>query len=633
MQKKQEFEKTFLSSSKKKSGIGKLKAIIKQELQRLGLAVGVIAAEVSALIGCNTPQNFKENVMYNNSIVVSEDKAQIIKEKIKENIAYNNQIVESEDKAQIIKEKTLAHEIIDLETEDIKKSASGTILNAFEAKKNLDELIIEARNRIKIKNHYTKKDAISFLENIDEIIKEKGFTYKVNTLLTEGLQTKKIDCDNYSMIYLSIAEALGLPEKSLVAVKAPSHVFVRFNLDDGKYINWETTTGFEASDDFYIEKGNISESAINKGIFLKSLTKKETLGITYFNKGNAFKDQSNLEKGIKALKKLEEAIKCYDKAIELNPNDHFAKTNRNISINFLKKGYLDEGKSLFDQGKFEEAIKCYDKAIELDPKEDLAYLFKGYAFQEQSKLEKGIKALKKLEEAIKCYDKAIELNPELKWAYLEKDDFDSADYDGASKTLIYLLIGGLLSFYHLIKGLYDHKKNRKKRNEDFKKAVEKKHLKDDLEACDKAIEFDPKNARAYYNKGVIFSKLDFDSVSLKQAVKFFDKAIKLKPDFAEAYNGKGEVLMNLDLNKPKKALKAFDKAIQLKPNFVKAYFNKGSVLYSLGKFEEAVETYDKILEFDPENSEIYYEKAVALYSLGKFEEADETYDKILKFEP
>ena len=520
MQKKQEFEKTFLSSSKKKSGIGKLKAIIKQELQRLGLAVGVIAAEVSALIGCNTPQNFKENVMYNNSIVVSEDKAQIIKEKIKENIAYNNQIVESEDKAQIIKEKTLAHEIIDLETEDIKKSASGTILNAFEAKKNLDELIIEARNRIKIKNHYTKKDAISFLENIDEIIKEKGFTYKVNTLLTEGLQTKKIDCDNYSMIYLSIAEALGLPEKSLVAVKAPSHVFVRFNLDDGKYINWETTTGFEASDDFYIEKGNISESAINKGIFLKSLTKKETLGITYFNKGNAFKDQSNLEKGIKALKKLEEAIKCYDKAIELNP--------------------------------------------------------------------------------------------ELKWAYLEKDDFDSADYDGASKTLIYLLIGGLLSFYHLIKGLYDHKKNRKKRNEDFKKAVEKKHLKDDLEACDKAIEFDPKNARAYYNKGVIFSKLDFDSVSLKQAVKFFDKAIKLKPDFAEAYNGKGEVLMNLDLNKPKKALKAFDKAIQLKPNFVKAYFNKGSVLYSLGKFEEAVETYDKILEFDPENSEIYYEKAEIL---------------------
>ena len=52
--------------------------------------------------------------------------------------------------------------------------------------------------------------------------------------------------------------------------------------------------------------------------------------------------------------KYEEAIKCFDKALEINPQDAYAWCNK--------------GNSLYSQGKYEEAIKCFDKALEINPK-------------------------------------------------------------------------------------------------------------------------------------------------------------------------------------------------------------------------------------------------------------------------
>ena len=87
------------------------------------------------------------------------------------------------------------------------------------------------------------------------------------------------------------------------------------------------------------------------------------------------------------LGKQEEAIKDYDKAIELKPKEAITYNNRGIAKSSL--------------GKHEEAIKDYDKTIELDPKNAEAYYYRG-----DTKFHLG-----KYAEAIEDCDKAIELDP------------------------------------------------------------------------------------------------------------------------------------------------------------------------------------------------------------------------------
>jgi tetratricopeptide (TPR) repeat protein len=87
-------------------------------------------------------------------------------------------------------------------------------------------------------------------------------------------------------------------------------------------------------------------------------------------------------------KEYEEAIKNYDKAIELDPKYSDPWNNKGISLAIL--------------GKDEEAIECFDKALAIDPNYVLAWNNKGNALTN----------LGKYNEAIECYDKAIQIKPD-----------------------------------------------------------------------------------------------------------------------------------------------------------------------------------------------------------------------------
>lgn len=61
-----------------------------------------------------------------------------------------------------------------------------------------------------------------------------------------------------------------------------------------------------------------------------------------------------------------------------------------------------EGVDLYGKGKYTEAIKNYEKALEIDPNFPEVYLGLGHAYEKQGKLD----------EAIKFVKKAVELAPE-----------------------------------------------------------------------------------------------------------------------------------------------------------------------------------------------------------------------------
>ncbi len=84
----------------------------------------------------------------------------------------------------------------------------------------------------------------------------------------------------------------------------------------------------------------------------------------YFNKGQNALSTSNYD----------EAIKCYKKTIELDPN--------------FTNVYFFLGNAYFDQGMQEDAIGEYKKAITVNPGNGMAHLYLGAVY-----LEKGLESL------------------------------------------------------------------------------------------------------------------------------------------------------------------------------------------------------------------------------------------------
>lgn len=252
-----------------------------------------------------------------------------------------------------------------------------------------------------------------------------------------------------------------------------------------------------------IEKApNNARAWYNLGVFAKNLKRNEE-AIKYFDRAIVIRPEycsALLNKGVvlASLGKQEEAIKCYDKVIEIEPNDYQTWNNK--------------GSVLENMGNYKEAILSYDKAIEIKPDYDLLWYNKGVALSK----------LLKHEEAIISYDKAIEINP----------GFDLAWYNK----------GDLLS----ILGKY----------------------KEAVKCYNKAIEINPDAYEAWNNKGTVLEKLG----KYEEAIISYDKAIGIKLDFILAWYNKGTVLEKLE--KYEEAILHYNKALQIQPNFAAALKNK-----------------------------------------------------------
>ena len=124
----------------------------------------------------------------------------------------------------------------------------------------------------------------------------------------------------------------------------------------------------------------------------------------------------------------ENAIKCFDKAIELS--DTLEATA--LIISYVKednpflvkiKLYLHKGITLVILHKPEEALKCFDKVIELDPEDATIWYLKSVALQE----------LEKHEEANECFEHAIDLGFEPPKQFLSKQKLDGLNKDEERK--------------------------------------------------------------------------------------------------------------------------------------------------------------------------------------------------------
>lgn len=205
---------------------------------------------------------------------------------------------------------------------------------------------------------------------------EEGFSYDKspsdpgNYLLESVLARKKGNCLGLSILFLALADRLGLPFRG---VYVPSHCFVRYE-GGGTRTNVEFGEGGAPWGDdryrrvFRIRPGRPYLSSLAPtemlGVFLK------TLGAGYSRKGRE-----------------EEALRLYDEAGRLYPG--LPDVHYNAGVSLQKLGRLDEaagkyrraldldpelaavrdnlGVLLARQGRYGEAIGEARRAVELDP--------------------------------------------------------------------------------------------------------------------------------------------------------------------------------------------------------------------------------------------------------------------------
>jgi tetratricopeptide (TPR) repeat protein len=342
--------------------------------------------------------------------------------------------------------------------------------------------------------------------------------------------------------------------------------------------------------------------------YQKAIQCNPTFAGSYYHLGSVFEVKGQNEK----------AINYYLKAIQYDP--HFVGSYSNLGNVFRKLDRIDEaipyfqkaievnahfwgsyynlGKALQKKGEIDEAIFYFQKTLQLNQTHILSYNNLGNSFKDKGKFD----------EAITCYQKVITLNPSFAEAYSnlgnvlrEKGQLDEAiiNYEKAieldpSFAEAYSNLGNVLR--------------------------EKGRIDEAIRYCQKAIELNPSLAKAYCNMGVAIE----EKGQLDEAIINYEKAIELDLSLAEAYSNLGNVLQakgQLD-----EAIINYEKAIELDPSFAEAYSNLGAALQEKGQLDEAIINYEKAIELDPHSACANFNMALILLLSGNFNEGWEKYE-------
>ncbi len=128
-----------------------------------------------------------------------------------------------------------------------------------------------------------------------------------NKLVSNYIRTHKGNCVSMPMLYFMVADKLGI---DCTLSTAPLHLFVMVKEPvSNKYFNVEAThKGQIATEQFYIEKLRIKPAALQNGIYLQPLSKKEIISVMAITLSEHYAEQQQWEKSI-AIAKL--AVKYY----------------------------------------------------------------------------------------------------------------------------------------------------------------------------------------------------------------------------------------------------------------------------------------------------------------------------------
>ncbi|MEI7474369.1 MAG: tetratricopeptide repeat protein [bacterium] len=292
--------------------------------------------------------------------------------------------------------------------------------------------------------------------------------------------------------------------------------------------------------------------------------------------------QYNYAYQLHILKKTDEAIDFYKRAISLNPK--------------FTDAYLNIASAYKDKGLNKEAMDTIVQYLKIDPNNSKA---------------KNILAQFKDESTTATYQTAI-------------DKFNNKDYQGAVSEYQNIINGGdtsveaylgLGSSYQSL-GKYD----------------------DAINAYNKALAKDAKKPEILYSLGSVY----YDKGSYEKAVDNLQKSLVLDPTNKDTISLLGDAkkaasdtavtsaLKDYHANRYDIALQKFNKAIVYDTNNAYPYYYKGIIYDSQKKYKEAVDNFQKAIARDKELHIAYYLMGLSYESMGNKTESIKALQKFLE---
>jgi tetratricopeptide (TPR) repeat protein len=312
---------------------------------------------------------------------------------------------------------------------------------------------------------------------------------------------------------------------------------------------------------------------------------------------------------------LAQALVALEKAIELKTIELTHRPSK-LAGDWLYKGFLagvwsNIGTILDLQHKYSQAIRAYDKAIELDPKYVAAWFNRGHALISDETL----KSPERLYEAIDAFNRAIELDPEnvISWSgkglalrkiaqESEEEYAKSAYYDEALHAFDKAIEFNPLYYkaWHW-KGYV---------------LFEKGHYNEAIEACDKAIDIRPHDdLNLWHNKWRSLYKLG----KYDEAIKALDTTIKLYTQYALSWFNEYNKLIKL--GKYDEAIEAYDRGLELYIEGALYLTAKGDAIYNTAlwhpeRLRDALEAYNIAITLDPFNASAWCGMCITMNALS-----------------
>ena len=110
----------------------------------------------------------------------------------------------------------------------------------------------------------------------------------------------------------------------------------------------------------------------------------------------------------------------------------------------------------------------------------------------------------------------------------------------------------------------------------------------------------------------------------EEAIELATKAIDAEPKNAKAYYVRGR--FDAEVRQPQKAVKDLNQALALDPAAALAYYHRGEENFKLGRVKESAADFDKFVDLSPDQAPKLWQRGISLYYAGRYEDGQRQFE-------